>query len=142
MYDNLDQIYYEYKKFIEQRSDYKPRVVKYYTNTSTYFPIISCTLSNNTATDYCTNDMIEQYEQYYYTIDIYAKDKTEGANIKVASQVIVDELTKLTIQFFGEKLGMRKTLNQPTPNADTSIFRQTIRYQCLIGNVRGNIIRR
>lgn len=142
MYDNLDKIYYEYKQFIEQRSDYKPKVVKYYTNTSTYFPIISCTLTNNTATDNCTNDKIEQYEAYYYTINIYAKDKTKGANVVVASQVIVDELTQLTIQFFGEKLNMLKTLNQPTPNADTSIFRQTIRYQCLIGNVRGNIIRR
>jgi hypothetical protein len=141
MYDNLDQIYFEYKKFIENRSNYKPRVVKYYTSTSTYFPIISCTLTNNTATDHCTNDKIEQYEAYYYTINIYAKDKTEGANVKVASQVIVDELVQLTIQFFGEKLNMKKTLNQPTPNADTSIFRQTLRYQCLIGNVRGNIIR-
>lgn len=142
MYDNIDQIFYEYKKFIEQRSIYKPRVVKYYTSTSTYFPIISCTLTNNTATDYCTNDKIEQYEAYYYTIDIYAKDQTQGKNIKTASQVIVDELANLTIQFFGEKLNMKKTLNQPTPNADTSIFRQTLRYQCLIGNVRGNIIRR
>jgi hypothetical protein len=37
---------------------------------------------------------------------------------------------------------MKKTLDNPTPNLDTSILRRTINYQCLIGNIRGNIIRR
>ena len=141
MYDKLDEIYQGYKKYIEDNNSYNAKVVKYYTNTSTYFPIISCTLNNNIATDYCTIDMIEQYEQYYYTINIYAKNKTED-NATIAAQVIIDELVKLTNQYFGEKLKMKKTLSQPTPNADTSIFRHTMYYQCLIGNVRGNIIRR
>ena len=37
---------------------------------------------------------------------------------------------------------MKKTLDKPTPNFDTSILRKTKQYQCLIGNVRGNIVRR
>ena len=142
MYDKVDEIFDNYKEFMESNSKYGVRVVKYNTNTSTYFPIITCVLSNNTATDECTIDKIEQYEAYYYTIDIYAKNQTKGANVKVASQVIIDELSKLTIQYFGEKLNMKKTLNRPTPNIDTNIMRQTLQYQCLIGNVRGNIIRR
>ena len=141
MYDKLDKIYQDYKKYIEDNNSYNAVVVKHFTNTSTTFPIISCTLFNNSATDYCTNDMIEQYEQYYYTINIYAKNKTNNGNT-IAAQVIIDELVKLTNQYFGEKLRMKKTLSQPTPNADTSIFRHTMYFQCLIGNARGNIIRR
>lgn len=142
MIEKYDQIYDEYKEFIETNSIYSPRVAKSYTNKSSYFPIVTCMLSNNTDTENCTIDKLEYYEAFYFTIDIYTKDKTQGANIKVASQVINDELSKLTIKFFGEKLNMYKTLNKPTPNMDTSIMRRTQQYQCLIGNVRGNIIRR
>ena len=136
-----DKIFQEYKEYIENNSRFVPRIVKAYTSKSTDFPLISCILSNNVDTDYCTNDMIEKYEEYYFTIDIYTKDKTIDGE-KVSSQLISDELSNLTMKFFGEKKRMKKTLNQPIPNLDTSILRKTIRYQCLIGNVRENIIRR
>ena len=142
MVDKYEEIFDNYKKFIEDNSQYNARVVKYNTNTSTYFPLITCVLSNNVDTDYCSIDKIECYEEYYFTIDIYTKNKTTGTNVTVASQIINDELSKLTMQFFGEKLNMKKTLNRPTPNLDGSILRKTIQYQCLIGNARGNIIRR
>lgn len=142
MAEKYDLIFDEYKKFIEENSQYGARVVKYNTNTSSYFPLITCVLSDNQDTNECTNDKIEYYESFYFTIDIYTKDKTKGTNVVVASQIINDELSKLTIKFFGEKLNMKKTLNRPTPNLDYSILRKTIQYQCLIGNVRGNIIRR
>lgn len=141
MTDKYELIFSEFKKFIEENSQYGARVVKYNTNTSSYFPLITCTLSDNKDTDECTIDYIERYEAFYFTIDIYTKNKTID-NEKVASQIINDELSKLTIQFFGDKLRMKKTLNKPTPNLDTDILRKTIQYQCLIGNVRGNIIRR
>lgn len=140
MIEKYDILFDEYKKFIEEKSQYNARVVKYNTNTSAYFPLITFVLSNNADTDYSSIDKIEYYESFYFTIDIYTKDK----NIKnqvIASQIINDELTKLTIQFFGEK-NLKRTLTRPTPNLDTSIYRRTIQYQCLIGNVRGNIIRR
>lgn len=142
MTDKYDLIFNEFKKFVEQNSQYGARVVKYNTNTSSYFPLVACTLSDNQDTDECTIDKIEYYEAFYFTIDIYTKDKTNGQNVVTASQVISDELSKLTMKFFGEKLNMKKTLNRPTPNLDTSILRKTIQYQCLIGNARGNIIRR
>lgn len=142
MIDKYEQIFDEYKEFIEKHSQYNAKVVKYNTNTSTHFPIITCVLSNNIDTDEKTIEGLEFYEAFYFTIDIYTKDKKNGQNIVVASQVINDELSKLTIAFFGEKLNMKRTLNRPTPNLDTSVLRKTIQYQCLIGNVRGNIIRR
>ena len=56
-------------------------------------------------------------------------------------QIIINELVKLTNQFFKE-LNMKKTLSRPTMNFDKEVLRHTCQYQCLIGNVRGNIIRR
>ena len=142
MIDKYDEIFDAFKEYIETNSKYNAKVVKYNTNTSTYFPIITCVLVDNKDTDFCTNDKIEFYEAHYFTIDKYTKNKKNGNNIVVASQIINDELSKLTMKFFGEKLNMKKTLNKPTPNLDSSILRKTIQYQCLIGNVRGNIIRR
>lgn len=138
--DKYEEIYQQFKKFVVENSKYNPKVVKYNTNTSSIFPIITFVLTNNQDTDFCSIDKIEKYESFYFTIDIYAKDKTIG-NEKIASQIIIEELSRLTMLFFGEKLNMKKTLNRPTPNLDTSILRKTIQYQCLIGT-RGNIIRR
>lgn len=142
MIEKYEKIFKEYKNFIEENSQYNARVVKNNTNTSTYFPVITCVLSDNRDTDDCTIDKIEYYESFYFTIDIYTKDQIIDGDITIASQIISDELSKLTINFFGEKLNMKRTLNRPTPNLDTSVLRKTIQYQCLIGNVRANIIRR
>ena len=152
MIDKYEEIYARFKTFIESNSKYNARVVKYNTNTSTHFPIVSCVLDDNKDTDYCTNDKIEFYEAHYFIINIYTKDQNQKKTIiennkevqvdeKIAAQVINNELTKLTIQFFNE-LNMKRTLCKYTPNIDKSILRRTINYQCLIGNVRGNIIRR
>lgn len=141
MIDKYEEIFDRYKKFIEENSQYNARVVKYNTNTSTYFPIITCVLSDNKDTDYCSIDKIERYESHYFTINIYTKDKKTNDGL-VASDLVNKELCKLTTYFFGEIMNMKKTLNKPTPNLDTSILRRTMQYQCLIGNVRGNIIRR
>ena len=42
MTDKYDLIFDEFKKFIEENSQYGARVVKYNTNTSSYFPLITC----------------------------------------------------------------------------------------------------
>lgn len=140
MIDRYNEIYQEYKKYIESHSMYNPIVVKDYTSTSTKFPIISLQLTNFVDTDYATIDMIEKYEQMYFTIDIYTKDKTIDS-IKKASQEINDELTNLTIEFFNS-IKMKRTLCRLTPNLDTSITRRTIQYQALVSTYRKNIIRR
>lgn len=144
MIDKYEEIFDRYKEFIESNSKYNAKVVKYNTNTSAYFPLVTFTLSNNIDTDNVTNDKIEYYEEHYYTINIYTKDKkitNDNINSMVASEVINNELTKLTIQFF-DKMNMRRTLCKPTPNIDKSVLRRSLQYQCMIGNVRGNIIRR
>ena len=84
MIDKYDEIFDAFKEYIETNSKYNAKVVKYNTNTSTYFPIITCVLVDNKDTDFCTNDKIEFYEAHYFTIDIYTKDKKNGNNIVVA----------------------------------------------------------
>lgn len=141
MIEKYNEIFVAYKKFMEDNSKYNPRIVKYNTNTSTYFPVVTFVLSNSINTNNCTLDKIENYDQHYYTINIFTKDKINEENETVASQIVNEELTSLTIQFF-EKINMKRTLCNITPNLDYSILRRTLQFQCLVGSVRGNIIRR
>lgn len=142
MKETIDKCIDEYKDYIESNSIYGTRVVKNITYKSTYFPLITCEISNNTSTNEETIEGIEKYEAFYLTINIYAKNQTQGANIKVAAQVIIDELVELTDNFFNKIKRMRKTENRPFPDIDKDILRQVMAYQCLVGNIRGNIIRR
>lgn len=139
MVDKYDEIFEAYKNFIKSRSQYDVEVVKYNTNTSTYFPLISFELSNRVDTDVRTYKDIDNYEKYYFTINQYTKTKKIGTKM-IAPQVIDKELEQLTIEFL-HKLNMKITADKPTMNLDTSIFRRTIQAQGEI-NGRYNIIRR
>ena len=140
--NEYDEIFDEYKKYIVSKSKYDPYVSKYHTSRPAKFPYISLVLSDNKDTNFSTVDGFERYNQFYFTTNIYSKDIVKGQNIIVSSHEVIKELSFLTNQFFCEILGTKKTLDKPTPNLDTSILRKTIQHQCLIGNVRGNIIRR
>lgn len=142
MLEKYDLLFDEYKEFIKNNSKYEVRVVKYNTNTSAYFPLVALALSNITSTRDCTLDKIEHYDNYYFTTDIYTKDKIINGK-KISSNVISNELVNLTIKFF-EKKNMYRTSCRPTPNLDNSILRVTIQEQCGVGNLSRlkNIIRR
>lgn len=139
MADKYDEIFKVYKNFMESKSQYGVRVVKYNTNTSTYFPLIKFELSNRVDTDNKTYKNIDNYEKYYFTINQYTKNKKKGA-VMIASQEIDKELEELTLEFL-HKLNLKITVNKPTMNLDTSIFKRTIQAQGEI-NSRYNIIRR
>lgn len=127
-----EAIFDRYKQFILANSKYAPRVVKTATNTSTYFPIITCVLSDSPDNGR-TQQNADRNNMNYYTINIYAQDIV-NPNKTIASQVVIDELRKLTNEFFGIKLNMRKTLDRPTMNIDTDVNRQTMNYQCIVDN--------
>lgn len=139
MTDKYDEIFEVYKNFMESKSQYGVRVVKYNTNTSTYFPLITFELSNRVDTDNKTYKNIDNYEKYYFTITQYTKNKKKGA-VMIASQEIDKELEKLSLEFL-HKLNLKITVNKPTMNLDTSIFKRTIQAQGEI-NSRYNMIRR
>lgn len=140
MIDKYELIFQDLKKYVESNSQYNVRVVKNNTNTSPYFPIVVCQLSNITDTEFCTIDKIENHREMYLTNDVYTKDKTIN-NEKIASQVINDEITKLIIKYF-ENINMRLTLCQMTPNLDNNILRRTIHHQGLTSLTRNIMVRR
>ena len=140
MIEKYENIFQLLKQYVESNSQYNVRVVKNNTNTSSYFPIVVCQLSNITDTDFCSIDKIENHQGLYIRNDVYTKDKTIDNN-KVAAQLINDEITKLIIEFFN-KLNMRMTMCNLTPNLDASIIRRTIQHQGLVSLSNGNITRR
>lgn len=140
MIDKYNLLFKEFKEYIGKNSTYDVRVVKYNTNTSTHFPIISFVLTNFINTNESTIDKIEYYDNFYFTIDIYSKNKVINGKT-ISSQVISDDLLKLVLKFFDKK-NMLRTSCRPTFNIDDSITRINVQYQCAIGNARGNIIRR
>lgn len=146
--DFYEDLFQTYKKYIEENSSYGVRVVKMFNNDSPYFPITTFTLSNNTDTNRCTVDRIEYYEQFYFTIQHFAKNKTIEQTVDnkvvkttVSAKVINDETRKLTITFM-KKLNLKKTLDKPVQNLDKDILRNIMQYQCMVGNSRLDIIRR
>lgn len=140
MIDKYNLLFKEFKEYIGENSTYDVRVVKYNTNTSTHFPIISFVLTNFINTNESTIDKIEYYDNFYFTIDIYSKNKVINGET-ISSQVISDDLLKLVLKFFDKK-NMLRTSCRPTFNIDDSITRINVQYQCSIGSARGNIIRR
>lgn len=140
MIEKYNLLFKEFKEYIDNNSQYNVRVVKHNTNTSTHFPVISFVLTNFINTNECTIDKIEYYDNFYFTIDIYSKNKVISGKT-ISAQVISEDLLKLVLKFFDKK-NMLRTSCRPTFNLDDSISRINVQYQCAIGNARGNIIRR
>ena len=96
---------------------------------------------------YKESGSVEIIKNYYDILfsNIIIEDNKTTVKIdnedEIASQLINDELTNLVIKFFSAK-NLKMTLCRLTPNADTSITRRTIQYQCLVSSARGNITRR
>lgn len=140
MIDLYNEIFQLEKEYVESNSQYGVRVVKSNTNTSSYFPIVVCRPSNMTDTDFTTIDKIESHGELYISNNVYTQDKTIDNN-KIASELINDEITKLIVEFYN-KINMRMTMCEFTPNLDKSVLRRTIRHQGLVSLSRKTITRR
>ncbi len=134
---DFNQLYLEFKQFIEENSQYQPRVVKDFTFKSTYFPIVDFKHDDSYETRNRTLDQLEYYDNEEFSITIYAQDKGN-----LSRNVIIDELTKLTHTFMGLHKNMRRSYCRSIPNLDTDVGRKIIKYKCRWGNVYGNIWRR
>lgn len=133
----FSNLFLEYKNYIKSNSKYNPEVVKDFNYDNSYFPIIDFNNSNSINSNDATIDGIEYYDNEYFRIIIYAKDIGE-----ISKNIITEELVELTQKFLGRYKGMRRTECQPIPNMDTNVLRTLIEYQCQIGNIYGNIVRR
>lgn len=133
----FSNLYLEYKTYIESNSKYGTKVVKDYNYDSSYFPIVDFVYDDSIETDDSTVDRIEYYDSEYFTVTLYVKDDGE-----ISRNIITEELIELTQKFLGRYKNMKRTTCKPIPNLDTSVLRTLIKYQCQVGNVYGNIIRR
>lgn len=133
----FSNLFLEYKTYIESNSQYNPKIVKDFNYGTSDFPTIVFDNHNSFNSDDATIDGIEYYDNEYFIITIYTKDKNN-----VSKNIIAEELVELTQKFLGRYKGMKRTECQPIPNADTNVLRTLIEYQCQIGNIYGNIVRR
>ena len=133
----FSKLFLEYKEYIETNSIYSPKVVKNYNYDKQDFPIIDFNYDNSTNSNDATVDGIEYYDNEYFSVTIYAKDKGN-----ISKNIITEELIQLTHKFLGRYKGMKRTLCRPIPNLDTNVLRTVMNYQCQVGNIYGNIVRR
>lgn len=134
---NFNDLYLEYKQFIETNSEYEPKVVKDFTYKSTYFPIVEFKHEDSIGTNNRTLDQIEYYDDEEFSITIYAKDKGT-----LSRNVVIDELEQLTHIFMELHKNMRRSYSKNLPNLDTNVGRKIMKYKCRWGNIYGNIWRR
>ena len=133
----FSNLYLEYKYYIESNSKYNPKVVKDFNYDSTDFPIVDFSYDDSINTNDSTVDKIEYYDSEYFIVTLYVKDDGE-----ISRNIITEELVELTQKFLGRYKGMFRTSCKPIPNLATSVLRTLIKYQCQVGNIYGNIIRR
>lgn len=133
----FNKIFLEYKAYLEGNSIYGVTVKKHTTNQSSKFPLITFEYPDSVNTNNATVDGIEFYDREYFKITMYVQDKNG-----VSKEVITDELKKWTIKFMENYLGLERTSCKPIFNMETSILRTLMKYQCRVGNIYGNIVRR
>lgn len=134
VYNNIFQYA---KQYIKQKSIYSPEVFKNAPTESDIFPLViipECKI----VLDDETLKYGETKYQVIFEIEIYATDKSVGTK-KVSRNTIIQELEKLVYEVFEEHYKLLGAEPQPTPNADTNISRETIRFT---GKIKNNIIYR
>lgn len=74
-------------------------------------------------------DKINECSIITFEADIYAKDIGAIDNMEIAR-----EIQKSVDDYLGIELRMNRTLCSPTPNADTNLYRITMRYNAYVYN--------
>lgn len=135
--DIYDELYSDYKSYIESNSKFSPTICKKTPQTIAKFPTIKLRESIN-INDKNTFNNIEVVDQLAFKIDIYTKDKVVDDTM-YASESIMKELKYLTFTFFNA-LGMTRIACDDAPYVDINVDRISIVYKCKINNWNKNII--
>lgn len=134
IYENMFQYA---KQYIKQKSIYSPEVFKNAPTESNIFPLViipQCKI----ILDEETLKYGERKYEVIFEIEIYVTDKSIN-NKKVSRTTIIQELEKLIYETFEEHYGLLGGEPTITPNADTNVARETIRFT---GKIKNNIIYR
>ena len=135
--DIYENIFQYAKEYIKEKSIYSPEVFKNAPTESDIFPLVIIPRCKVILDDE-TLKYGEQKYQVIFEIEIYSTDKTIGTK-KVSRQTIIQELEKLVYETFEEHYGLLGEEPNITPNADTNVARETVKFT---GKIKNNIIYR
>lgn len=141
MNTNLDdKIYNTLKVYLQAKSSYSPRVLKFAKQEYDKFPLVVLTEVNNVPNwQTLKAQKRETVADIYYEVNIYATDKIAG-NTTISRVQICEELQSLTDKVMSNYFQLERTLCQPTPNLDTNIYRITLRYTAKLYENRERLI--
>lgn len=129
------------KEFLDSNYDLKVKVTGYAKHSSSYFPVVEFKIFDSVSGEETLN-RYEQYDNMIYEVNIYAKtiEKEDG---EVRTEVeIANDLKILVNNFLDNKVGMKRTMCQVSPNLDLDIYRIIMRFSCSYNRRRNNFIRR
>ena len=129
------------KEFLDSNYDLKVKVTGYAKHSSSYFPVVEFKTFDSVSGEETLN-RYEQYDDIIYEVNIYAKtiEKEDG---EVRTEVeIANDLKILVNNFLDNKVGMKRTMCQVSPNLDLDIYRIIMRFSCSYNRRRNNFIRR
>lgn len=136
--DITNIIYNTLKTYLQAKSVYSPKVLKKVLQTNDKFPLVTLVEQNNIFNLGTTKiKKREIIDAVYWEINIYAVDQTNGTNI-ISNAQICDELKILIDKVMSDYFQLDRTMCEPTPNLDSSIYRITMRYS---GKILENRIR-
>lgn len=135
-----DKVYTILNEYLVSRSQYSPRVLKKALKQTEKFPVVVLTESNNIPIHQTTKTRFrETVSNIYYEINIYARDMAVGTN-KISNAEICNELKVLTDKVMNGYFQFERTLSEPTPNLDNTVYRITLRYTATLYENRERII--
>ena len=135
-----NKIYDTLKLYLQAKSSYSPRVVKLAKQDNDKFPLVVITEVNNLPTYQTTKTQKrETVSNVYYEINIYATDKAVNTTT-ISKAQICEELKFLTDKVMSNYFQLERTLCEPTPNLDESVYRITMRYTAVLFENRERLI--
>lgn len=127
MIENYSDLVFKYlKAYLQQKSQYGPRVTQKSLKQSDKFPLVTIVEDNNKS-NLITTSFEDSTDTIFFMVDIYAQDKAVGNSI-ISNVVIVKELSALVDDVMSKHYRMQRTQCRPTPNLDNSIYRITMKY--------------
>lgn len=122
-----DEVRIGLKDFLLENSKYNPKVMS--SPKGSVFPkVVFIKVDDRTVGR--TTFLLDSISNVAFEVDIYAKENV------VSEVTIANELESLIKEYMGNICGFKRTLDKPTPNIDTSVYRITMRYEANVNETR------
>lgn len=132
----FDEIKKALKEYLDKNSIYAPFVTTVATNQKYPKVVIEKVDDRELESDI---QRLNIFSIINIELNIYAKDMTQGTKT-LSGRTVATEIEENIKMFMGNICGFKRTLDKPTPNIDTSIYRITMRYQIKVSDTRKYIL--